>query len=290
MQNAKYDRNYTLNIETQHLNQIQVRRPFTLEFEIHRNSFSSANVASFRIFNLSKNNRSQIRKDQYTYQDQRKLQFYAGYGNNLSIAFEGNLTQAWSVREGVDFITQIECFDGGFAYNNAVTDEQFPATTEQSTIIDSFVSDLSQFGVSKGAVGAYPGQIGRGNAFTGSSTNLLNEITGGGFFIDNSKAFCLNDNECLQTPVPTINVASGLLGTPILENQFINFDMLFEPGLRIGQLINLQSQSADQFNGTHKIIMIRHRGIISDAVCGNVITSLGLLPGVFKPIPLLGGG
>lgn len=279
----KYNRNYILLVQKKDGTTLKITRPFTVEFEIHRNSLSSANVASIRIYNLSENNRSQIRKNQYDWGDLRTIVFTAGYGNNLAVAFAGNITQAWSVREGVNMITQIESFDGGYAYVNAVTDDQYPSGTPQSAIIDSLVKTLP--GVTPGAIGSYPGDIGRGNSYSGATTDVLGQVTGGGFFIDNQKAHCLNDNECIESSIPLISAKSGLLGTPVLEQTYINFEMLFEPSIKVAQLIQLQSLTADHFNGVHKVLSIVHRGTISEAVCGDAITQVGLLPGSFTPVP-----
>lgn len=278
----KYNRSYELIVQKRDGNLLRVRRPFTVEFDIHRNSLSSANTCSIRVYNLNPNNRNQIRKDQFDFGDLRTIAFAAGYGDLLSLAFQGNITQAWSVREGTNMVTQIECYDGGFAYVNAVTNQQFIGGTPVASIIDSLASTLPD--VQVGAIGSFPGQIARGNSFTGNTIERLTEITGGAFFIDNGRAHCLGDTECLDGDVPLINAQSGLLGTPTKEQQYINLELLFEPSLKVGQLIQLQSDTADNFNGTHKILSIKHRGTISDAVSGQAVTTLGLLPGVFTPV------
>ncbi len=282
----KFNRNYLLEIGKQDGTVLRVARPFTVEFDIHRNSFSSANVASIRIYNLNKDNRSQVRKDATDYGDLRTIAFAAGYGEKLSLAFTGNISQAWSVREGTNFITQIESYDGGFAFQNAITDTQYIAGTPQSSIIESLVQSLP--GVTPGSIGSYQGQIARGNSFSGPTVELLKEITGGGFFIDNGKANCLADTECLEGDIPVVNSQSGLLGTPVKEQTYITFDILFEPNLHVGQLIQLDSETGDHFNGTHKVLWIKHRGVISEAVAGQAITSVGLLPGVFTPVAAAG--
>lgn len=281
----KFNRNYILLVQKQDFTTLKVTRPFSVEFDVHRNSLSSANVCSIRVYNLSASNRAQIRLDQYDWGNKnREIAFFAGYGDKLSLGFKGNISQAWSVREGVNMITQIECYDGGFAYINAVTNDQYPSGTPQSSIVDSLVKNLEGSGVTRGAIGSIPGEIQRGNAYNGSTTDILNDLTGQGFFIDNGKAHCLSDTECLAGDIPVINSQSGLLGTPVLETQYITFDMLFEPSLKIGQLINLKSQTAEHFNGTHKVISLKHRGMISEAVCGDAITTVGLLPGSFTPV------
>lgn len=284
----KFNRNYDLLVQKKDGTTLSVQRPFTVEFDIHRNSLSSANVAQFRIFNLAPNTRDQVRKDRIDFGDQRTITFQAGYGKNLPLAFTGNITQSWSVREGVNMITQIECFDGGFAYINAITDQSFPSGTPQSSIVSSLVDNLKKYGVQPGAIGNYEGQISRGNVVSGSTTDNLKEITGGGFFIDNGKANCLRENECLESELIVINAKSGLLNTPVIEELYITLDILFEPSVKVGQLVAIESLTESRFNGLHKVLGIKHRGVISDAVSGTAITSLTLLPGFYSQVPEVG--
>lgn len=286
----KYDRNYKILIQKLDGEILTVSRPFTLEFEISRNSYASANDATFRIFNLAPNNRSQIRKNYYDWAGGRLVSFNAGYGTNLAIAFQGTMVEAWSVREGTDFISTIVAKDGGFAFQTAITNQSFvgggPSATPASSILKSIIGDLS--GVQVGAIGNFNGQISRGNAYSGATTSILSELTGDGFFIDNNKANCLNDNEVIQTPEFIVSPKSGLLGTPVRQETVITLEMLFEPGLKIGQQITLQSATtSDSINGQYKLIALRHKGTISDAVCGSATSELTLQPGpLFVPIPV----
>src|SRR5580658_479451 len=104
----KYNRNYLLKIQTDDLTFIQIQRPFTIEFDIIRNSLASANTSNFRVYNLAENTRSKIRRNQYDFgsadpSTQRLILFNAGYGSNLSLGFGGYVYNAYSVREGTDF-------------------------------------------------------------------------------------------------------------------------------------------------------------------------------------------
>lgn len=277
---SKFGRNYKLNVQTQSGDTLTIELPFTLEFDITRNTLTSANVAQIRVFNLSAKNRAQIRKNvNYNNpENPRLVQLLAGYGDNLSLLFEGNITLAWSFREGTNFVSQIECFDGGFAFINSMSSQTFPAGVEQASVIDSLVQDLAGSGVKVGAIGSFPGTLPRGNAYVGNTCTLLQQLTGGRFYIDNGKANILADNECIAGPVTIISPQSGLLDTPVREETYIYFNMLFEPRLLVGQQVTLQSVTADSnINGNYKIVSLKHRGMISDAVCGDAITNVGLL-------------
>lgn len=282
----KLNRKYKLSIQTRDGGLKTIALPFTVEFDIHRNSFSSANTCSIRIYNLAPVTRDLIRKDPTDYGDQREITFQAGYGDKLSLGFKGNIQQAWSSREGSNMITEIECFDAGFAYVNATYEgPPFPKGTPDRTILATMAQSIGG-GVSVGAIGpSYDGVTTRGTAITGSPIERLTELSEGGFFIDGQVANVLAENEALYTGgIPLINAASGLLGTPLLESTFVHVEMLFEPGIQVAQLVQLESQTATRFNGQHKVVGIKHRGTISEAVSGNAVTTLILLPGTFTPV------
>lgn len=272
---TKFGRNYNLSVQTILESFLHVSLPFTIEFDITRNTYSSTNVASVRVYNLAEGNRTAIRKDVFDYGDLRTLSLRAGYGTNLPEIFSGNITQAWSVREGNNFITQIESFDGGYAFTNAKINESFPQGTTELEIIKSLIATMPA--ISFGAVGdSFSGSIGRGNTYSGSSCSLAAELGNGQFFIDGGKAFFLADNECRQGQIQLIDSQSGLLGTPLREQSLITFDMIFEPRIVTGQLIELKSSTDVNFNGAYKVVSVKHRGMISPAVCGDAITSLTL--------------
>ncbi len=257
---------------------ISISLPLTIEFDITRNIQNSANTCQIRIWNLAKQTRNQIRYDRTNYAVDRGVILKAGYGINPSVIFAGNITQAWSVREGTDYVTTIECFVGGSAYINARTNQTFIAGTPIQTVVQSLVDSLSAYGISAGAIGTYTGTLKRDTTYSGNTLEILRSLTGGGTFIDQLKANCLNNGEYIDnlSGVTTVSSDSGLLGTPVQELLILNFDMIFEPRVNPGQKINLVSQTENNFNGQYKCISVKHRGMISAAVCGRVITTVGL--------------
>lgn len=274
---AKFNRNYILTVQTENGDILTVKPPFTLEFDITRNTLTSANVCSVRVYNLSQNHRNQIRFNIMDTQLFRGIELKAGYGTNLPIVFSGNINQAWSVREGVNFITAIECYDGGFAFANNQTNETFPSGTAMQTVVESMAGSLT--GVTVGVVGNFPGALSRASSYSGSTLDLMRELTGGATFIDNGKVNVLGNSECLQGETLIVNADTGLLGTPVREQTLLTFDMLFEPSLVVGQQLYLQSSTEANFNGAYKVISVKHRGTISESVCGDAVTTVGMFYG-----------
>ena len=295
MSEYKFGRNYFLNIELADGSLLQVFLPFTIDFTIIRKNLGSLNTGKMRIYNLSPKNRDLIRYDMSNYSTVRKIQLYAGYGVNLPLIFSGNISQAWSVREGVDFITTIEAYDGGDGFINGIIPgtATFSAGTTLQTIYKTLMSYMPN--TTFGAIG--PSFIyadvktkttlltnTRSTSYTGNAGDVLRSITGGAFFIDNGKTYILADNECINGSVALVNSQSGILNTPLRENSIVTVDMIFEPGIILGQYIELESSTfsalnstatnSDNVNGFYKITSLTHRGMISESICGDAITTL----------------
>lgn len=253
---------------------IQISYPFTIEFEIDRNCLASANTSSIRVYNVAQSVRRQIYKDAFATDTYKSIELKAGYGKVMPTVFKGNVRQALSVREGTNFITHIEAFDAGFAFLNGSVSKTFGKGTTQNEILDAVVKSLPA--VNKGAIGDFSDTLQRGNTIAGNSAELAKQIGGGGFFVDLEKAYVLRDNECIEGPMTLIDSSMGLLGTPKREQTVVTVEMIFEPRLLIGQLIDLESTTNENFQGPHKVISIAHRGMISEAVCGSATTTVGL--------------
>lgn len=255
--------------------------PLTVSFDITRNYLKSANHCSIRIYNLSEKTRNLIRKDFTDFDLRRTVKLYGGYGgaasyNNLSLCFFGQISQCWSVREGVDFITEIECMDAGFAFQKAEFNEPITKGVSKKALITAMINSMSDKAVTLGKIGTFPDSQQTGNTYYGSTIGQLNDLAKDCFFIDNGIANCLNSNETFNGAIGVINSQSGLLNTPQKQNTLIYFDMLFEPRLVAGQYILLHSSTEANYNGAYKVMSLHHRGMISASVCGDAVTTVGL--------------
>jgi hypothetical protein len=292
-----FNRNYLLRVQQTTPIQIpfvgsfvSVTLPFTVEFDIVRNKMSSANDANFRIYNLSANQRNSILKPQFTAATQ--IAFMAGYGTStaqLPLAFSGLVTECVSFREGVDFISQITAKDDGNSYNSATVKLSFPAGTPYQLIVESLALAIVAGSVkssanglpvlSVGKIDVFPGVISRSMMFTGNPIERLKELVGvGQFYIDNGKINCTFAKDTFSLSdenIPIISSASGLLGTPILEQAILTVNILFNASISVGQQIFLKSSSGPLgYTGYYEVISVHHRGTISGSVCGDATTTL----------------
>lgn len=295
----KLGRNYQLFVEDVNGKLVTITLPFTIEFDLTRNSLNSANIGKIRIFNLGPETRKGLQFNSYDASDQvyRSFVLYAGYGDNLPVIFTGNVQVASSTREGQTYVTEIECYDGGFAVANGDVNITFAPGEPYKSVIARLIESLPQITV--GAIGAFDGFLTRGWSAQGNAIAILYELTGGAFFIDKGKGYALKTGEYVARPgsKPVINAATGLLNTPTVEATRARFEMIFEPQLDVGSAVSVETSTSSLFSAPSPIAAatalisgsggtsgagldrdyiiqsVQHRGIISPAVSGTCITT-----------------
>ena len=263
---------------------IEIAFPLTIEFDIQKSTTSDANSALFSIYNLNAKNRSLIVKDRFTQNDlnigleRRKVIFQSGYGGKLTTTFFGNLIEGYTERKGVDFITKIEVQDGAYEMYNAISSLSVDKTTTQAQLLDVLIKDLD---LKRGYIGDVFEKIlsSRGKSINGNTYEAIQAEIGDKVFVDNGLINALNVNEYIAGDVFLIDSNSGLLGIPKRTGGLINVDLMYEPLLILGQIVEIKSEFDSRFDGQYKIMAINHSGTISGAVEGNRITSIQLLIG-----------
>lgn len=263
---------------------IEIASPLTIEFDIDRNSASTLNQGTFRVYNLSQKNRDAIFQNRFDANNasngkRKTIIMQAGYGKELSTIFQGDLLEAYSYRQGSDVITYISAQDGSWEAYNSVTNTTLEAGTSFSDVINLLASNL---GTKIGTISPTEGVHKRSTALNGNTFYLLTKDFKDQFFVDLGVFNKVDTNEVLKGlggKVPLINSEAGLLGTPLLQGTNIVVDILFEPRINVAQLVQIQSSINSKFDGQFKVNGIRHSGIISDAVNGSCRTTLQLYAG-----------
>ena len=277
---SKFNRAYILRVETGDNEFVEIKPPFTLEFNIQRNNLASSNTANFVIYNLNTANRSKIYKDIYDVGTFRAVQLFAGYaektGDLLPRVFNGNIKRAFSHRQGPDFRTEIECYDGQISNSTSDIAITLPASINTKDIIEAIAKNLKDVGgVTVGK--KFTDISSRSTALMGNPSEILSQLTGGKSYIDSGNLYALDKSEVVIGDIRLINVDNGLLGTPKKQETMIEIEMLFEPRIKPSQLIELQSSTEPRFNGYYKVTGIIHRGTISGAVGGEARTNLTMI-------------
>lgn len=272
---GKLQRNYAISIQDFGSETVKtIRPPFTVKFSIQRSFFGSANAATIQIYNLNADTRSFIRKDITDPAFIKGIVFLGGYGDQLATLLRGNINVAWSERQETDYITTIQAFDGGAAFLNSNFVNQYFKGTSQFGLLLNMAQSLQQYGVEVGAISStFNTPTKRGNAYSGNVLAIMNELSGGGMFVDNGKVNVLRDNEFIKGDILLINSRTGLIGTPRRENNNVTFNMLFEPRLYIAQKIRIEIGNTE-FDGDYIVRGISHNGTISETQGETAISSV----------------
>jgi len=275
----KWTRSYVLTVQTDDKAEeyVDITMPLTINFHIKRNVNATANTATITVLNLGEDTRRKVFLDNYKTMYYKRVELRAGYSlgkETLPLIFKGNIQNAFSKRNGVNYETTINALDGGFAYVNGYSSRQFAKGTTDRQALNTLFADLPK--IEPGAVGDFKFSLTRGNTLDGPTIQYLNNISEGHFFIDLEKAHCLLDNEGFEGNVKVIDAQTGLLGSPLRQESFLTFEMIFEPRLQIGQFVEINSQTERIYNGTYRVNGIEHTGTISDAKSGECKTKVSL--------------
>lgn len=274
----KFGRKYRLTVDMNDgTGQIVIEPPLTIQFSVERSTNSSMNTMLLIIYNLGEVTRNRIFQDFFVTDKYRRVTLEAGYGDDLSTIFTGNIRSSSSARQGVNILTTINAFDGGFDTQTTMSKKTL---VEGTSYIDMFKNLIGDFpNINQGKIGNIEGSFRRPVVLDGNTFDLIRRYTNNQVYIDLQQINILKDNEVIDGVVPLIDSSTGLLETPRRENAFLTVTTLFEPKILMAQILELQSSIVPIYNGQYKVVGIKHQGTISDAVGGDLTTEINLLLG-----------
>lgn len=250
----------------------------TCSVNVVRNLLSETNQASVELYNLAPETRTKIFQDQfYDFTDETKHKYIhieAGYNGATSLLFAGRILQSYSFRQGgsTDVISSIQAMP--FDIFNNQSSITFAAGTTYKEAIKRLASDLPN--CSLGDLGSIEGTFKTPTTFDGNTFECINTITQGHSFVDNGKIHTLMDNEVSKVPVPVISNDTTLLETPIRKGANLEITSIFLPDIRVGQLIEIASEVAPNFDGQYKLVGFSHSCLFSETQAGQRITKMTL--------------
>lgn len=277
----KFQRNYRLTIE---LNDgsgaIIIQPPFTVKFSINRSINAALNTMDIAIYNLGQETRQRIFHDSFDFLNYKRVIFEAGYGNQLSTLFIGNIFEASSAREGTSVVTNINSQSGFYDVRNTRTYTSIAAGASLKDILLSLVGDFPNINKNPVIGNINEDIFPRAVPIMGNTYDMLQRYAAPMTpYIDNERTYLLNNNEIVQGTLPLIDVSTGLLETPRRSGNFLSVTTLFEPRVQMGQGIEVISAVEKIYNGAYKVLGIEHQGVISEAVNGDCRSTFSLLVG-----------
>lgn len=282
---SKFQRTYTLTVRGRSGNSYVISDPLTVIFDVNRRAYGSLNTGNFMVYNLGEAARSDIQYDNAIDATPRAFQFKAGYSSEgyQPVIFSGTLQRALSYREGPNVVTEMQVLDGGDAVQYAQVERTRSFPWDPDAELRSLVKLLAPHGVTLGSLGSIARGMTstRGVTWIGNVWDILKKVAynqGGYACIDQGKAYLMAQNDALLLPgaLPQLDGSTGLLDTPRRSGWVVDAQMIFEPRVQLLQALKVASSVNANINGTYCVQAISHRGIISLARDGGVVTALSL--------------
>jgi hypothetical protein len=286
----KLGRNYRLTIQNPQNQQFIIKPPFSMQFSCGIDTSTTMNSIELTIWNLGPATRNSLFKDKYDF-SQWEFKLEAGYGDALYEVFLGNLYEAYSYKEGVDWKTQLTGHDGIFAMQNGFVAQSVAPNTDPKNLLSQIQASMPN--IAKGLFGTpasgvlsvdAEGANLRGKVIFGTARDVLIQETNGKFHIYNGKLNVLSDQD-IDPSTQLVLDANQLFTTPRRRDTFLDVSILFLPQARLNIIAVLQSLF-EIYNGAYKIMGYHHNVMISESVDGPAETTLNLYAGAgaFTPV------
>jgi hypothetical protein len=218
-----------------------------IAFDIEKISAGSSSKAKIQIYNLSQQSRQNIKKGYI-------VQLIAGYNSVYQLLFLGSVTNPTSARSGPEIITTLECGDAEAAIVFATLDKSYPSGTDLVSIINDVQRAM---GVGVGSQTGIPLDVTYNNGFAvnGSCKSTLDKILpnqGLQWNVQNGLLNIYPIKSSSGIAAQVVSQATGMIGVPSNNNDFVQFTALLNPKLIPGTPIQLISENTS-LNGFYNI-------------------------------------
>jgi hypothetical protein len=247
-----------------------------IEFEIEHNLTKHPNQCLIKITNLSEATRSAFKKSPL------HISLEAGYKDDSSLIFRGDITYALSVLNDADWVTTIQCGDGDRIVQHARVNKSYSAGTSIGNILeDTFKSVGQQIPDEIKNSDIFKQTLKSGMAISGKHKDVVPALLkphGYTWSIQDGQPLVLKDDDAVGE-VYTISEAEGMIGSPEFGKPdrkgrapIVTIRTLLHPKIRPGHPVTVSSRD---LSGTFKVLKVKHRG---DSLGSDWVTSVEIRP------------
>jgi hypothetical protein len=231
---------------------------FRVVFTVEKTAAENPNTAKIDIYNLSQTTASRLVNGELT-----RIVLQAGYAENYSAIFDGNLISVKQSRSGAETVLSIEAGDGDAAYSYALINESVGAGYDSAHIAERALSPMKENGLTSENTKVLSGgaKYPRGRVLFGAARNYARSVsrtTECQWSIQDGQAiFCKRNAPLSGREAFSLSVSSGLIGSPTTDKDGVEAECCLNPLLRIYDPVEIKS---DFVNGFYKIVSVTHSG------------------------------
>lgn len=245
-------------------------------FEITKSIDAKPNPGKIDVWNLNRDNMNRILSGEFNL-----VKLWVGY-DTLRVIYAGDIIKKPVVRDGLDFITSLECGDGHVDYQSSLMVVTLAAGSTERDALDAAAKTMKNTrpgAIDLPNVRALP----RARVLTGNARDVLGRVAA-----NNGADWSVQDGELVMIPADKVlpgeavflSQDTGMIGSPEATDNGLELSCLCNPELRVGGLVRVES-ILDYFNGDYKIVHLQHKG---DAIGGDWLTQLTVIGGKFQKI------
>lgn len=235
--------------------------PLRVIFNVEKTNQPEPHTAKLEIWNLSDDTRSKFRTEKIP------VRLDAGYRDESSLIFSGDMSYASTIRQGVNWVTSFQAGDGEQAIRSARINENAKGPVKLRAVIKQVAKSL---GVGLGNLtkkldaGGFRKQIdelSNGAVLSGKSSKILDDMlktAGFEWHIENGELVVTSPQETSQETAIVLSIENGLIGSPeVGEKGIVKAISLLQAGLYPTRKVEL---IADAVGGHFKVIRVVHSG------------------------------
>lgn len=237
-----------------------------IEFDIDRNLKKSPNQCSIKITNLNEESRTAFKElDLYVVLE-------AGYEDNYSVLFSGDVTYAMSEHDDTEWVTHLECGDGDRLIAGARIARSYKPGSSIRGIVNDVYAGLGQrVPESIASDSAFDKELPRGYTAFGDVRRVLTQVLkplGFSWSVQDGQVQILSP-ESTTNQIFVLSQSNAMIGSPEFgqpprttkkgkrKNPTVTVKCLLFPQLRPGGIIELQSK---EISGQFKLLSVKHKG------------------------------
>lgn len=258
-----FDRNIRVTIRD-----VVVIENLVIHIDLKKEASSAPSEGSIMIYNLSESTETLIREAG------EQIRVEVGYGNELSVIYDGQIRRVDKDRSTLDRVTKIEV--GGNA--DIVTNARFNRGYEGSIPTRLIVNDIvATFNLTPSPVDIIPADARLQDfVYSGRSTDALDEILQPlniYWFEDDGVIRLSKVGREVVSDTVVLSATTGLIGSPSITEDGIKFKSVMNAAIVVGGVIQIDSmvlteaasggdmsQRANEYQGRYKVTQLTRRG------------------------------
>ena len=273
-----FNRNYRLEIESK--DTLTTITQLRIQFLCKKNRATTANELTVKVYNPNQDTINQCLVSGSI------VRLYAGYGDDIKLIAQSQITTATPIYEGVDIILNLECLDGVESIRKTKVSISFQAGSTVKQVLNALVEYL-QIPLKVAPDVDLNKKFNNGYSFAGGVGTALDEVTDRAFAkwaMQDGTLLIIGQSGTTNTNAVLLTPDTGMIGTPMpIEDTVNSLDVgEIRRGWKVKSLLQGDINPADIIaiesrfvNGQFVIESVEHKGDthsnewFSEVICYN---------------------